>query len=194
MREQNRKLTYYIGATIDGYIAGPDDQVEDFPLDPDLLGAIKEHWPETVPTHLREPLGIADAPNRTFDAVIMGRGTYDPGLKLGITSPYAHLDQYVVTTTLGADTDPDVTFVGADPLGFVRELKAREGGGIWLAGGGKLAAALIDEIDEIIVKRYRVLIGGGIPMFAGPYRPMPFTLVSNRSLESGASIQTYRKA
>jgi dihydrofolate reductase len=194
MREQNRKLTYYIGATIDGYIAGPDDQVEDFPLDPDLLEAIKEHWPETIPTHVREPLGVADAPNRGFDAVIMGRGTYDPGLKLGITSPYAHLDQYVVTTTLGADTDPGVTFVGTDPLAFVRDLKAQEGGGIWLAGGGKLAAALIDEIDEIVVKRYRVLIGGGIPMFAGPYRPTAFTLESNRSLESGASIQTYRKA
>jgi dihydrofolate reductase len=194
MRKQNRELTYYIGATIDGFIAGPEHQVEDFPLDADLLETIKAEWPETIPTHLREPLGLADAPNRRYDTLIMGRGTYDPGLKLGITSPYAHLKQYVVSTTLGADTDPDVTFVDTDPLAFVRDLKNQEGEGIWLCGGGKLAGQLIDEIDQIIVKRYRVLIGTGIPMFDGPYRPTAFTLVDNRSLESGASIQTYRKA
>lgn len=194
MRKQNRELTYYIGATIDGFIAGPEHQVEDFPLDADLLETIKTEWPETIPTHLREPLGLADAPNRNYDALIMGRGTYDPGLKMGITSPYAHLKQYVVSTTLGPETDPEVTFIESDPLAFVRDLKAQEGGGIWLCGGGKLAAALVDEIDQIIVKRYRVLIGGGIPMFDGPYAPKAFTLIENRSLESGASIQTYRKA
>ena len=64
MRKQNRELTYYIGATIDGFIAGPEHQVEDFPLDADLLEAIKTEWPETIPTHLRGPLGVADAPNR----------------------------------------------------------------------------------------------------------------------------------
>jgi hypothetical protein len=47
---------------------------------------IRVEYPETLPTAFRATLGIA-APNRRFDAVVMGRGTYDPALKEGITSP-----------------------------------------------------------------------------------------------------------
>ena len=194
MRKQNRELTYYIGTSLDGFIAGPEDQVEPLMVFADVLEAIKDEWPETLPTFARESFGIDDAPNRHWDTVVMGRRTYDPGLAMGVTSPYAHMEQYVFTTSLDADTDKDVDFVGGDPLELVRELKAREGKGIWLCGGANLASALIAEIDQIIVKRYPVLFGGGIPMFAGTYEPVGFTLTENRSFESGAAIQTYRKA
>jgi dihydrofolate reductase len=194
MRKQNRELTYYVGTSLDGYIAGPNDEIDPLMTFLDVHEAIKEEWPETVPTHIRPALGIADAPNTHFDTLLMGRRTYDPGLAIGVTSPYAHLEQYVFTRSLGADTDKDVNFVDGDPLELVRELKAREGKGIWLCGGANLASALIEEIDQIIVKRYPVLFGGGIPMFAGDYVPISFTLTANRVFESGAAIQTYRKA
>lgn len=194
MREQNRELTYYIGTSLDGYIAGPNDEVEPLMAFTDVHEAIKEAWPETIPTHIRPALGIADAPNTHFDTLLMGRRTYDPGLAVGVTSPYAHLEQYVFTRSLDADTDKDVNFVAGDPLELVRELKGREGKGIWLCGGANLASALMSEIDQIIVKRYPVLFGGGIPMFAGAFAPAAFRLTENRGFDSGAVIQTYRKA
>jgi dihydrofolate reductase len=194
MREQQRELVYYVGASIDGYIAGPAGELDGIPLEPELIEFIATEMPETIPTHLRAPLGLADAPNRRWDTLVMGRGTYDPGLDIGITSPYAHMEQYVVTGTLGADTDPSVHFVHTDPVAFVRDLKAREGRDIWLCGGGKLAAALIDEIDAMIVKRYPVVLGGGVPLFDGPYRPTRFALTENRTLGSGNAVQFYRKA
>lgn len=44
---------------------------------------------------------------------------------------------------------------------------------IWLCGGGTLAGALINEIDEIVLKRYPVIVGTGISMFSGaPSRPL----------------------
>jgi dihydrofolate reductase len=191
---QTRELTYYIGTSLDGFIAGPNDEVEPLMVFADVLEAIKEEWPETLPGFARQSFGIDDAPNTHFDTLVMGRRTYDPGLALGVTSPYGHLEQYVFTGSLDADTDKDVNFVSGDPLELVRDLKAREGKGIWLCGGANLASALVPEIDRIIVKRYPVLFGGGIPMFAGPYRPTAFTLTENRVFDSGASIQTYRKA
>jgi dihydrofolate reductase len=194
MHQQNRTLTYYVGTSLDGFIAGPGDEVEPLMVFADVLEAIKEEWPETLPTHVHEPFGIAGVQHRHWDAVVMGRRTYDPGLQMGLTSPYAHLEQHVFTRTLTADTDKDVNFTDADPLEYVRELKAREGKGIWLAGGAKLASALITEIDQIIVKRYPVLFGGGIPMFDGTYEPTAFTLTEHRTFDSGAAIQTYRKA
>lgn len=190
----NRKLTYYVAASLDGFIAGPGGEFDAFPMPPDISAAMNETRPETVPTAYREPAGVADAPNRRYDTVLMGKGTYLPGLHEGNPSPYAHLRQYVFSSTLDPALAEDVTFTTADPAAVVRELKREAGLGIWLCGGGKLAGALIDEIDEIVVKRYPVLFGGGIPMLAGPYRPTRFTLVDHRTFPSGAAVQTYRKA
>nr|BFE85674.1 hypothetical protein GCM10020093_082750 [Planobispora longispora] len=96
-------------------------------------------YPETVPTHIRARLGI-DAPNKHFDTLVMGRGTYQPALDIDVTSPYAHLKQYVVSTSIPEITDPGVELVPGDPVALVRRLKEEDGMDIWLCGGGKLAA------------------------------------------------------
>jgi dihydrofolate reductase len=62
---------------------------------------IAASYPETLPTPVREQLGLT-APGTRFDTVVMGRNTYTPALEAGIRSPYAHLDQYVVSATLPA--------------------------------------------------------------------------------------------
>ncbi|MFG3339981.1 dihydrofolate reductase family protein [Glycomyces sp. NPDC048151] len=190
----NRELTYYVATSIDGYIAGPAGQFDAFPIPPDVSAAMNEARPETVPTAYRAPAGLADAPNRLYDTVLMGRGTYLPGLAEGHPSPYAHLRQYVFSSTLDPAIAEDVVFTAADPVAVVRDLKRQQGKGIWLCGGGRLAGALIGEIDEIVVKRYPLVFGGGIPMFAGTYVPTGFTLTDDRAFDSGAAVQTYRKA
>ena len=178
-----RELTYYIGMTIDGYIAGPGGETDLFPTPDDVMAFIGAEYPETLPTHVREALGI-DAPNRRFDTVVMGRATYQPALDAGIEHPYAHLDEYVVSSA-----GPE-----RDPVALVRRLKAMDGLGVWLCGGGRLAAALLGEIDELVVKQYPVVAGAGIPLFAGSYTPSAFTLVEARPFASGAVVHTYRPA
>lgn len=196
MPQQNRKLTYYVAVSLDGYIAGPGGEYDAFPVStsPDVMAAMNELRPETIPFAYREPHGFAGAPNKVFDTVLMGKGAYLPGLNEGNPSPYAHLRQYVFSSTLDPALADDVTFTSEDPVKVVRELKQQEGKGIWLCGGGKLAGALIAEVDEIVVKRYGVVFGDGIPMFDGSYEPTRFTLVENRTFGSGAAVQTYRKA
>ena len=77
------------------------------------------------------------------------------------------------------------------PLAFVRDLKQRDGLGIWLCGGGKLASALLDEIDELVVKRYPLVIGAGIPMFDGSCAVSRFAPRDTRSLASGVTVTSY---
>ncbi|GAA0698666.1 dihydrofolate reductase family protein [Kitasatospora atroaurantiaca] len=187
-----RKLTYYIAATLDGYIAGPDGQFDFFPFEGEDAAAILADFPETMPTPARGPLGVADRAAERFDTVIMGRGTYEPGLRVGLTSPYAHLKQYVVSRTL-TSPDPEVTVAADDPAALVRQLKKQDGMGIWLAGGGKLAAALSEEIDELIIKRHPMVIGSGIPLFDGPFTPATFAPTVTRSFDSGLTITTYTR-
>ncbi len=183
-----RKLVYYVGASHDGYIAGPGGEFDFLPVSEQITAWICDRYPETVPTHVRPALGIEDAPNRTFDTVVMGRGSYEPGLAAGVKSPFAHLRQFVVSTTIPDAEDPPVTIVRADPLGVVRSLKEEEGQDIWLCGGGTLAGELLPEIDELIIKRYPVVAGAGIPMIRGNLEPTPFTPTATESLDDGASI------
>ncbi|GIH93799.1 dihydrofolate reductase family protein [Planobispora siamensis] len=185
-----RKLVYYIGMTIDGFIAAPDESYDFFPVTQDVVEFITEDYPDTLPTHVREQLGV-DVPNPNFDTIVQGRVTYEPALKIGITSPYAHLRQYVVSTSTAESPDPAVEIISDDVVGRVRQMKAEEGGDIYLAGGSRLAGALLPEIDALVVKLYPVVAGAGIPLFTADFSPTYFTLEGTRTLREGTVILTY---
>jgi len=185
-----RGLTYFVGASLDGFIAGPGGSVADFyPLPDGMLDLLVAEYPDTIPSHLQASVGAE--PAGRFDTVVMGRGTYEPGLREGVTSPYSHLRQYVVSTTMGASPDPAVRLIREDPAAAVRALKREDGAGIWLAGGGALAGALLDEIDELVVKVYPFVLGSGTPMFTAPFDPRRFTFTGHRTVEGGAAVMTY---
>ena len=182
-----RKLTYYIGTTLDGYAAGPGGEIDFYPVSEDHLAYMVDEYPEVLPGHIRAELGVETA-NRRFDTIVMGRTTY--AVEPEITSPYPHLRQYVASTTMRHSPDPEVTIVG-DALETVRELKQEEGLDVYLAGGGQLAGSVRDEIDELIVKVYPVLAGHGIAMFTGDFVPRRFALTDQRSFESGTVVLSY---
>ncbi|CAL9674312.1 hypothetical protein SUDANB95_07721 [Actinosynnema sp. ALI-1.44] len=185
-----RNLTYMVAMSLDGFIAAPDGTYNDFLFEGDHMTALFEEYPDALPTVARQALGLDEKPNRTFDTVVMGRATYEvPG---GLPSPYAHLRQYVVSSTL-TDTPADVTVV-ADALSAVRELKAESGLDIWLCGGGKLAAALVSEIDGLILKIHPVVLGRGVPLFDGEFPAHRFTKVESRVFATGVTFATYSRS
>ncbi|OPF78130.1 deaminase [Streptomyces antioxidans] len=190
-----RKLVYYVAVTLDGRIAGPGGEYDFFPSGDAQQSAAYSTWvnslfPETVPTAYRAAVGLADAPNRRFDTVVMGLGAYRPALDAGVTSPYAHLRQYVVSSTLKPDTDPAVTVVPGDPIALVRELKGEDGAGldVWLCGGGALAGALLPEIDELVIKNYPVVAGAGTPAFDGAFDPTVFEVAERTAFPNGVTL------
>ncbi|TDC61775.1 dihydrofolate reductase family protein [Streptomyces hainanensis] len=190
-----RKLVYYIAVSLDGRIAGPGGEADFFPQGDEGQAAAYANrmntlYPDTVPTAYRAAVGVADAPNRLFDTVVMGLGTYRLPLDNGITSPYAHLRQYVVSSTLEPDIDPAVTVVPGDPLALVRELKREADAGldIWLCGGGRLAGALLPEIDELLVKTYPVVAGAGIPVVDGAFDPTVFDVAERTAFPNGVTL------
>ncbi|MBF6333408.1 dihydrofolate reductase family protein [Nocardia transvalensis] len=190
-----RKLVYYVGVSLDGYIAGPGGEFDFYPLSEDMAAWIGERYPEAVPTHIRPHVGMAvDTPNKQWDTLVMGRGTYEPALAVEVASPYAHMKQYVVSTTLEPVDDPQVEVFAGDPVELVRRLKKEEGKDIWLCGGGKLAGALIDEIDELIVKSYPVIAGAGIPAFTGNFRPTLLRPTQRQEFDSGAQVTWFTRA
>ncbi len=187
-----RRLTYFIGYSIDGFIAGPEGQYDSSCFDGDLKAAVLAEYPETIPDHLRGLLGVGGTANRKFDTVLMGRGAYESGLQGDAISPYPHLRQYVFSSSLTRPR-PEVDVVARDPVEFVRGLKQQPGLSIWLSGGAVLAGQLLGEVDELIVIRYPVVFGSGIPLFRTAFDPAGFTLTGSRAFTTGATLTTYTK-
>jgi dihydrofolate reductase len=72
-----------------------------------------------------------------------------------------------VLTTRRPTVPPEVHVIDRDALERVRELKNQPGRDIWLRGGGTLAGVLAPEIDRLILKVSPVVLGAGVPLFAG---------------------------
>ena len=188
-----RDLIYYIATSIDGFIAEEDGSFAAFPWD-DAFGAdIVQTFPETIPVHLWEALGV-QGDNKWFVVVLMGRKTYEVGLEAGITNPYATLKSYVFSRTMKESPDADVTLISDNAVEVVRDLKQEAGKGIWLCGGGALAATLYKAnlIDTLILKVNPLLLGSGIPLFTGGVPLANLELTDSKVYRSGHVRLHYR--
>lgn len=186
-----RKLKYYVACTVDRFIAGEDGSFDFFLTEGEHVADLLQNFPETIPAHFRDKFGLK-AENQCFDAVLMGRRTYEVGLKEGITNPYPQMKQYLFSRTLGESLDQAVELVSTDPITFVRELKQQLGKDIWLCGGGNLATALSSEIDEMILKVHPILLGSGIPLFSGVIQPTSLELADSKIYPNGFMVLHYR--
>ncbi len=192
MQSQTRKLKYHVATSLDGFIAREDDSVDFFPSD------------------LPPTLDYFDTLSTAYDTVLMGRVTYEPALKAGITDPYPSLETYVVSRTLKESPNPRVHLVREDPVGFVRELKQRPGASndmsrvvraahfsvprdIYLCGGSTLASTLFDAglIDEVLIKLNPVLIGSGKGVAPRLPSKVDLELLSTKTYQSGLVLLHY---
>src|SRR6202011_6173525 len=74
---------------------------------------------------------------KTIDTAIMGRKTYEEGLRMGggsFSSP--GMRSFVFSHSLPSGERDGVTIVKDSPAGFVETLRKRRGKNIWLMGGG----------------------------------------------------------
>lgn len=187
-----RDVIYYIASTLDGFIAHEDGSFDGFPWDEHYGAALLASFPETFPAHLRD----VDAPpvaNKWFDTVLMGRKTYEVGLREGITNPYPTLKQYVFSRTMEQSPDEHVVLISDKAAEVVRTLKHEPGNAIWLCGGADLAATLFAEtlIDKLFVKLNPVVFGSGIRLFGKQIKPTALSLTSSRVFDSGHMLLHY---
>ncbi|MFD7980090.1 dihydrofolate reductase family protein [Streptomyces sp. NPDC059071] len=191
-----RKLTYYVACSLDGFIGDPKGDASSMFqfMDEEYAAFMNSEYPETIPSVAREAFGVAGVPNKRFDTVIQGLGSYRLGLDAGIPSPYAHLREIVATRSLTESPDPNVELVAGDLVARVRELKAEDGPlGIWLCGGANVAGQLADEIDELVIKSYPQVYGSGMPMFGADFAVRDFALEDVRSFGNGVVVRTYTR-
>ena len=170
-----RKIIVYIATSADGFIARPDGDIGwlDRPRVAGNYG-MNEFY-------------------RSIDTVLMGRKTYELGLKLGQAS-YPGKRNYVFSRTLPQSPARDVELIAQEAGEFAKNLRTAPGKDIWLVGGGVLIASLLDcgQVDEFIVHVIPVMIGEGIPLVEPRHRSVPLALLSARSFADGVVRLHYR--
>lgn len=188
-----RELKYYVACSVDGFIAHKDGSFEGFLQEGEHITGLFESFPETFPVHFRDALGIHPE-NKCFDVVLMGRKTYEVGLKFGITNPYPHLKQYLFSRSMKESPDPNVELVSEDAIAFVKSLKNETGKDIWLCGGADLAATLFAEkwIDKLILKVNPFIMGSGIPLFGRANAQTDLELTESKIYTNGVLVLHYR--
>lgn len=170
-----RKLKYHVAITADGFIAREDGSFDCFPAE----GQHVADYLESL---------------NSYGAVLMGRHTYEVGLRVGITNPYPHLKTYVFSRTMKESPDECVELVAEKGADVVRTLKDEAGQDIYLCGGANLATALFEDelIDEVILKVNPLLLGSGVPLLSHIGRHITLELIASRVYDSGVVLLSYR--
>jgi dihydrofolate reductase len=170
-----RRVVLGVGISLDGYIARPDGSV-------DFLFMPKDY--SMGPFFKR------------IDTALMGRKTYEMGLKLGggsISSP--GMKCYVFSRTLEAGQRGEVTITSKTPKHFVGEVRKKKGKDIWLMGGGELTREFLREdlVDELYLGVVPVLIGEGIMAFPSGFPQREFALQENKTFSQGLIALRYER-
>lgn len=188
-----RILTYFVACSVDGFIAHTDGSHDGFSQDSEYFADLFASFPEAVPSHLRDSMGV-NAENNWFDTVLMGRKTYEVGLKDGVTSPYSHMKQYLFSQSMQQSPSKDVELISENAIEFIKSLKSESGKGIWLCGGGILATALFTNhlIDQLILKVNPFLMGSGIPLFSGVIQQTALELTDRKIYNNGVLLLHYK--
>jgi dihydrofolate reductase len=150
------KVLWHVTMSLDGFIAGPNDEVD---------------WVFRYP----DPNPLVDEVIAGLGAVLVGRRSYEVGRKPG-QAPEARKvyggawtgPMFVLThEPPAAEADPDVTFLSGDVRSAVATaLEAADGKNVVIIGAA-VARECIEAglIDEIVVHLAPILLGDGVRFF-----------------------------
>ena len=168
---KRRRVIVHIAASADGYIAGPDGNLE---------------WLTSRPA----PEGFygMGAFMKSIDTTLLGRKTYEVSRRLGAAFDSKKGRTFVFSRQAPpADAPAGVEFVNGAIGPILNRLREQPGKDIWLMGGGDLIATFLDEhaIDEFVISVVPVFIGDGIPLIARRHRHVLLELRSVERFEDG---------
>lgn len=174
-----RTLTIFIAATLDGYIAQPNDDLS-------FLKVVEKEG---------EDYGYSEF-TKTIDTIILGRRTYDWVLREIGPSHYdnGERDVYVITRTERPATGR-TTFYTGNLTELVQQLKSGTGKNIYCDGGSEIIDELLkdDLVDELVISVIPILVGNGTPLFKAGRPEQLLELISAKTFDTGLIQLHYRR-
>ena len=171
------KIVYYVAISLDGYIAGANEDVSLFTGGGD---GVEKY--------------LSDL--KTFQTVIMGKNTYVHGYDFGVVPgqpAYPHMQHYIFSRSLKFDNQHPQVHVEVPSIDRVREIRDSSPTDVYLCGGGMFAGWLLDNslIDQLKVKINPIVLGTGIPLFGESTYCGTFEVVESKLYDNILQIITY---
>ena len=158
----------FVASSLDGFIAGPDDELDWLEFDGEITDTFTPFFAEV-------------------GAMLMGRRTFDVVSGFDVEWPYGDTPVLVATSRPLDPTIPTATAVGGDISELVTEAMSVAAGRDVYLDGGELIRNAIDAglVDEMIITMVPVVLGAGRPLFAGVGNRHGLRLTRSRELGSG---------
>lgn len=177
-----RKVILDLAVTLDGYIEGPNGEIDWCILDNDMEF---DKFIESV------------------DTIFYGRVSYDAW---GNYQPENDANDSVkaiwkaihsknkIVFTRQIRNDNNVTYINSDITQSVEQIKAKDGKDIWLYGGAKLIETFVDRklIDIYRLSVHPVVLGNGKPLFENLKQRLNLELLSVKKFRSGVVQLIYK--
>ncbi|WP_030542181.1 dihydrofolate reductase family protein [Streptomyces albus] len=185
-----RSVTYSMGVSLDGYIAGPDGEFAWTEPDEEVF----RFWIDDI----RE-VGVHLLGRRLYETMLYWEtADEDPSLDDASrewTALWKPLPKVVFSTTL-SEVQGRARLASGGLAEEIERLRAEPGEGDIAIGGATLAAeaAALGLIDEYRTMVHPVLVGGGTPFFPRHERRVDLDLVETRTFGSKAVYLRYRVA
>lgn len=169
----------YIAASIDGFIATSDGGID---------------WLHAEPSPSNTDYGYSEFIER-IDAVLMGRNSFEK-VRSFDNWPYEK-KVFVATSTLEEIPDElrgKVEFISGDPPSLVATIREKGFNNLYIDGGQLIQSFLShDMIDELIVTRIPILLGGGIPLFGDLVEPIKLKHIDTTVYDNALVKSHYSK-
>ncbi len=171
------RVRVFIASSLDGFIAGPNDELDWLPTHDDA---------EDTFTPFMKEIG----------ALLMGRRTYD--VVCGFDTPW-HYGETPVLVASSRPVEPKVPTVrGVSGDIHTVVAAAREAASardVYIDGGALIRAALdANLVDELVVTMIPMILGAGRPLFAGVADRHALELLSSRPIGAGMVQLVYKPA
>ena len=187
-----RKLKLQIQITIDGYIAGPNGELDFMVWD----------WDDEIKSY------VSDL-TKPVDCIVLGRKLAEgfiPHWANVASDPdnpeyesgriYSNTHKVVFSRTLNKSEWENTVLASGEIVDEIHALKNKHGGDIIAYGGSEFVSSLIknDLIDEYNLFINPVAIGDGMSMFSGLPNKKDFILEESKAFPCGIMLIKYRKA
>jgi dihydrofolate reductase len=184
-----RKLIYSMGVSVDGYIAGPDGDI-DWSAPDDELHAFHNEQTREIGAHL---LG-----RRLYEAMVYWETADQNPSSSEIEREFARiwqaLPKIVFSTTLD-NVVGNSKLVRDDLAEEVATLKEQPGEDLAIGGAGLAASAIkLGLIDEFRLFVSPVVLGGGTPYFPPLNQKLNLELLETRTFGSRVVYVRYQRA
>lgn len=174
-----KKIIYYVASSLDGYIAGKNDDISQFILQGEGVSKYQSDLAK-------------------FQTVIMGRKTYEFGFQYGLEPgqpAYPNMEHYIFSNSLKIENLSESVRIEKLSLERMNKIRQNAKTDIYLCGGGDFAGWLLDNglIDQLKLKLNPIILGSGTRLFGSSTTNQRWELTEKESFSDGLQILTYNK-